>query len=262
MSHSDSQKKSYQRVVVTAGASGIGLAVAQEFLRQGAQVVICDVDKRRLATALEENAGLQGAIANVGDPQRVKQFFGEAIMTLGGIDVLVNNAGIGGPHNAIENIDYKDWDECIRINLSGMFYCVKQVIPLMKKQGTGCIINIATSSAKTGLPYRLPYVASKVGVLGLTYNLARELGEYGIRCNTVLPGLIDNPRGRLLVNKLSIKKNITSDAAEKEYLKYISLRSWIKPSDIADTVFFLASPQAKNITAQEIAVDGNIEWEQ
>jgi len=250
------------KVIVTAGASGIGLAVAQQFLSQGDQVWVCDVNQETLSQVLSENGGLQGAIADVGNPEQVEAFFAKALESMGGVDVLVNNAGIGGPRDAIEDIDYQAWDDCVRINLSGMFYCSKQVIPFMKQQKNGSIINISTTSAKTGLPNRLPYVASKVGVLGLTHNMARELGEYGIRCNAVLPGLMDNPRGRLLVDKLATKKGISTEEAEGEYLKYISLRSWIQPSDIADTVCYLASPQAKHITAQEIAVDGNIEWEQ
>ena len=251
-----------QRVIVTAGASGIGLAIAKKFLAQGAKVFICDVMQETLDTALLENPGMQGDLADVGNPQQVETFFNSAMTAMGGIDVLVNNAGIGGPRAKIEEIDYADWDKCIRINLSGMFYCVKQVIPVMKAQLSGCIINISTVSAKTGLPNRLPYVASKVGVLGLTHNLARELGEFNIRCNTVLPGLIDNPRGRLLVKKLANKKKFSVEEAEQEYLKYISLRTWIQPSEIADTAYFMASPAARHITAQEIAVDGNIEWEQ
>ena len=188
-----------QRVVVTAGASGIGLAIAQKFLSEGADVFICDIAAPALEAALAENPKLQGMLANVGDPSSVEAFFNKALATLGGIDVLVNNAGIGGPRANVEDIDYQDWDDCIRINLSGMFYCVIQVIPAMKAQGAGCIINISTSSVKTGLPNRLPYVASKVGVLGLSHNLARELGASNIRVNTILPGLMDNPRGRGLV---------------------------------------------------------------
>ncbi|MGX4675853.1 SDR family oxidoreductase [SAR92 clade bacterium H246] len=254
----DLQKK----VIVTAGASGIGLAVARSFLSEGAKVWICDVDQKTLDQVLSENKCLRGLVADVGRPEQVETFFTKSIESMGGVDVLVNNAGIGGPRDAIENIAYQDWDDCIRINLSGMFYCSKQVIPVMKQQQSGCIINISTTSAKTGLPNRLPYVASKVGVLGLTHNLARELGQYGIRCNTVMPGLMDNARGRMLVDKLAAKKSISQQEAEEEYLKYISLRSWIQPSDIAETVCYLTSPQAKHITAQEIAVDGNIEWEQ
>jgi len=251
-----------QRVIVTAGASGIGLAVAQQFLAQGAEVFICDVIQETLDTALSENARLQGALADVSDIEQVEAFFADAMRAMGGIDVLVNNAGIGGPQAKIEEIDYADWDACIRINLSGMFYCVKQVVPAMKAEGSGCILNISTTSARTGLPNRLPYVASKVGVLGLSHNLARELGEFNIRCNTILPGLMDNPRGRKLAQLLAEKKGITVEEGEQEYLQYISLRSWIKPSEIGDMAVFLASDAARHITAQEIAVDGNIEWEQ
>lgn len=250
------------KVIVTAGGSGIGLAITQKFLAQQAQVFICDVAAETLETALSENPGLRGELADVGDPEQVEPFFKRAISAMGGIDVLVNNAGIGGPRHAIEDIPYNEWDDCIRINLSGMFYCSKQVIPTMKAQGNGSIINISTVSAKTGLPNRLPYVASKVGVLGFSHNLARELGPFNIRCNTILPGLMDNPRGRLLVDKLAKAKGISTEEGEQEYLKYISLRTWIQPAEIADTAFFLASDAARHITAQEISVDGNIEWEQ
>ena len=254
--------KTTQRVIVTAGASSIGLAIAQKFLAEGAQVFVCDVMKENLDSALANNPGLQGALADVGNPEQVETFFHHAITTMGGIDVLVNNAGIGDPRAKIEDIDYSDWDDCMRINLSGMFYCVKQVIPTMKAQRSGSIINISTASAKTGLPNRLPYVASKVGVLGLSHNLARELGEFNIRCNTILPGLIDNPRGRHLVAKHAEEKGMSLEGAEQDFLKYISQRTWIQPSEIADTASFLASNAAQHITAQEIAVDGNVEWEQ
>lgn len=250
-----------QRVVITAGASGIGLAIARQFLQGGAQVFICDIDKSALEAAVNENHGLQGAVANVGHPESVEAFFKSALGALGGIDTLINNAGIGGPRAAVENIEYHDWDDCIRINLSGMFYCVKQAVPVMKQQGSGCIINISTSSAKTGLPNRLPYVASKVGVLGLSHNLARELGPDNIRVNTILPGLMDNPRGRALVANYAKENQIALEDAEQEFLKYISLKRWTQVEDIANTAYWLASDGASQITGQEIAVDGNCEWE-
>lgn len=251
-----------QRVVVTAGASGIGLAIAKAFLATGAQVFICDVSDTALDSALSNHPELQGAIANVGDPQSVEDFFKLSLAAMGGIDVLVNNAGIGGPRANIEDIEYQDWDDSLRINLSGMFYCIKQVIPSMKQQGSGCIINIATSSAKTALPQRLPYVASKVGVLGLSHNVARELGPFNIRCNSILPGKIDNPRGHALTERYAQEQGITFEQAEQHKQQFISMRCNIHPSEIGDTAVFLASDQAKHITAQEIAVDGNAEWEQ
>ena len=251
-----------QRVIITAGASGIGLAIAQKFLEQNAQVFICDVAEDILEKTLSENQGFQGSLTDVGNPQQVEVFFAEAIEAMGGVDVLVNNAGIGGPRSSVENIDYSDWDECIRINLSGMFYCAKQVIPFMKEKGSGCILNISTTSAKTGLPNRLPYVASKVGVLGLSHNLARELGPFGIRCNTILPGMIDNPRGQKLVELKAKERGVSLEQQEQESLRYKSMRTRIKPSEIGDVAVFLASDVASHITAQEIAVDGNSEWEE
>jgi len=250
-----------QRVVVTAGASGIGLAIAQTFLSEGAKVFVCDIAEAVLKTALTENPRLQGTLADVGDPQSVEAFFNTALSTLGGIDVLVNNAGIGGPRAMVEDLGYQDWDDCIRINLSSMFYCIKQVIPAMKAQGAGCILNIATTSAKTGLPQRLPYVASKVGVLGLSHNIARELGPFNIRCNSLSPGKIDNARGDALTERYAQEHSITFAEAESQRLQYISMRTKINPSEIGEMAVFLASEKASHITAQEIAIDGNAEWE-
>ena len=255
-------QRKLQRVVVTAGASGIGLAIAQAFIENGAQVFICDVESEILEKTLSQHQTLLGTIADVGVPGQVEAFMHQAQIAMGGIDVLVNNAGISGPKANVEDINDKDWDDCIRINLSGMFYCVKQAIPSMKAQGHGSIINIATTSAKTGLPQRLPYVASKVGVLGLTHNLARELGPFNIRCNSILPGKIDNERGNALTQRYAQEQGITVEKAESERLKYISMRNKVHPREIGDMAVFLASDKAKHITAQEIAVDGNSEWEQ
>jgi len=250
-----------KRVVVTAGASGIGRAIAERFLRENASVHVCDISEQFLSEAIQANPQLRGSVVDVSVSSQVEQFFQNAIKDLGGIDVLVNNAGISGPCAPVEAIDYADWDETIATNLSAMFYCVKQVVPTMKDQGSGCIVNISTSSAKTGLPGRLPYVASKVGVLGLTHNLARELGPFGIRCNAILPGLIDNPRGRALVTRLAENQGVNEAEAEEAFLSHISMRTWIQAAEIADTACFLSSEAARRITAQEIAVDGNVEWE-
>lgn len=250
-----------QRVVITAGASGIGLAIAEQFLAYGASVMICDIQQETIDQVCTAHPALKGCVADVGDPQQVADFISRAEVELGGIDVLINNAGIGGPSTSVEDIEYEEWDSCLRINLSGMFYCVKKVVPLMKSQGHGCIINISTASAKTGLPQRLPYVASKVGVLGLTHNLARELGPFNIRCNALLPGKIDNPRGNALTQRYADEHDVSFEEAEHLRLQYISMRSKVKPSEVGDMAVFLASNRAQHITGQEIAVDGNSEWE-
>jgi NAD(P)-dependent dehydrogenase (short-subunit alcohol dehydrogenase family) len=250
-----------QRVIITAGGSGIGRATAERFLASGARVHICDIDPAMLKEALDANPGLGGSVADVGKPAEVERMIGEALTRLGGCDVLVNNAGIGGPRAAIEDVSYEDWDRTVQVNLNGMFYCIKQVVPGMKAQGSGCIINISTGSARVGLPMRSPYVASKVGVLGLTYTLARELGPHNIRVNSILPGAIDNERGRNLVRRYGEERGMSFAEAEAHFLGYISMRTWIDPSEIGDTAVFLASHAGRHISGQHLGVCGNIEWE-
>ena len=250
-----------QRVIVTAGGSGIGRAIAERFLVSGAQVHICDVAPDILASAVGAHEGLRGSLADVGVPGDVERLVADAIGWMGGVDVLVNNAGIGGPRAALEDITYEDWDRTITVNLNGMFYCIKNVAPLMKAQKSGCIVNISTASAKVALPLRSPYVASKVGVLGLTHTVAREYGPFGIRCNSILPGLIDNERGRNILANHAKEKGVSFEEAEQNFLEFISLRAWIDPTEVGDLAVFLASPAGRHITGQDIGMDGNVEWE-
>ncbi|MEK9901396.1 MAG: SDR family oxidoreductase, partial [Rhodospirillaceae bacterium] len=204
---------------------------------------------------------VSGSLADVGVPEQVEALVADAVETMGGVDVLVNNAGIGGPNAALEDISYEDWDRTIGVNLNGMFYCIKNVAPHMKAQEAGCIVNISTASAKVALPQRSPYVASKVGVLGLTHTVAREYGPFGIRCNAILPGLIDNPRGRGIVARQAAERGISVEEREAEFLEFISLKCWIDPAEVGDLAVFLASDAGRHITAQEIGMDGNVEWE-
>jgi len=250
-----------QRVIVTAGGSGIGRAIAERFLSSGARVHICDIAPGTLDEALAAHDGLRGSVADVGVPADVEKLVAEAAGWMGGVDVLVNNAGIGGPRAALEDVSYEDWDRTIAVNLNGMFYCIKNVAPLMKAQNSGCIVNISTASAKVALPMRAPYVASKVGVLGLTHTVAREYGPFGIRCNAILPGLIDNERGRNILADHAREKGVDFADAEADFLEFISLRTWIDPAEVGDLAVFLASPAGRHITGQNIGMDGNVEWE-
>jgi len=249
------------RVIVTAGGSGIGRAIAEHFLASGASVHICDISQQALDDVLSSNPGMRGSIANVGKPAEVDSLFADATEWMGGLDVLVNNAGIGGPNAPVDEMEDDDWDLTIQINLNGAFYCAKRAARIMKQQESGCIINISSTSARTGLPNRAPYVASKVGLEGLTRNLARELGPFGIRCNAVLPGSMENERGQMLLQRTADAEGISVDEARARRMQYISMRTRIDPSEIADMAVILTTHPFRHVTGQLFSVCGNVEWE-
>ena len=251
-----------QTVMVTGGGRSIGRAVAERFHAAGARVHICCLTTESLEDVLGANPGMSGSIADVGSGQAVARWFDEGLAALGGLDVLVNNAGIGGPRAPIEEIEDDDWYRVIDVNLHGMFHCIKRAVPAMKARGGGAIVNISTASTRVGMPLRTSYVTSKCAVDGMTRNLARELGPFGIRCNAVLPGIIDNPRGRRLITQLADERGQTVEEAHERYVSFISTRSLITCEEVADAAFFLAQDAARNITGQLIGVCGNLEWEE
>ena len=248
-------------VLVTAGGSGIGLGIAKAFLAQGSTVYVCDISSEALHQASKENPGLKGIVADVGDHDNVARLFKEIDCDGVEVDVLVNNAGVAGPTAFAEDIHPEEWEKTINVNLNGMFYCIREALPAMKKRQSGVILNISSCSARVGMTRRLPYVASKVGVLGMNYALARELGRFNIRVNAILPGAVDRPRLRTLLNQYANEEGISETEAMEETLSYVSMRTCIDPSEIGDMAVFLASNAARHITGQAISVDGLIEWE-
>lgn len=251
-----------RRVLITAAASGIGRAIAERFHRDGHRVHVCDIDATALDGARRSLPGLTGTVTDVADAAQVDVLFAEALGALGGLDVLINNHGIAGPRGFIEDLADDEWDRCLRVNVTGMFHTIKRAVPLFKAQRAGVLLNLATTSARTFLPKRAAYVASKAAVLGLTRNCARELGPWNIRCNAILPGFIDNPRGRGVLARVAADKGVSVEALEEEALRFVSMRTWIEMSEIADLCAFLASDEARHISGQEVAVDGNVEWEE
>jgi NAD(P)-dependent dehydrogenase (short-subunit alcohol dehydrogenase family) len=251
-----------RRVLITAGAGGIGRAIADRFLRDGHQAHVCDIDSEALAATLAALPGLRGSVTDVGDSRQVEAMFAEAIGWLGGLDVLINNHGIAGPRGYLEDLDPAEWDRCIRVNLSGMFYTMKLAVPHFKRQRAGCIINLITTSVRTGLPQRAAYVAGKAGALGLTRNAARELGPWNIRVNAVLPGFMNNDRGRGVLARVARDKGVPLEVMEAEALRFVSMRTWIEMREVAAACAFLASDEASHISGQELGVCGNVEWEE
>jgi len=251
-----------KRVIVTGAGRGIGRATAERFLAAGAEVYACCVTQDSLDSLLSSNPRLKGCIADVGKIEDVARLFDGAKAHLGGLNILVNNAGIGDPRKPIEEVTDEEWRHAFAVNVDAMFYCIKRAIPLMKAAGGGSIVNISSASTRTGLPLRTPYITTKWAVEGLSANLARELGPHKIRCNSILPGIIDNPRGRRLVERLAAERGQTYDEAEAHYFGFVSTRNWIAPEEVADMAAFLVSDAARNITGQAIGVCGNLEWEE
>jgi len=237
------------------------MAIVSRFLSLGAEVFACDVDVSNLVLGGEHPA-LKTFCADASDESSVKVIFDEVTRQLGGLDVLVNNVGIAGPTTEPEHITLQEWNESLRINLTSHFLFARAAIPLMKAQGKGLIVNISSSSAKTGLPLRLPYVVSKGAVLSLTINLARELGPSGIRVNAILPGPIRGPRIERVIAAKAQSLKVSPSDYEQSMLRYISLRTMVDPDDVAAMIEFLSSKGGQKISGQMIGVDGNTEWEE
>jgi len=244
------------RVLVTAGGGGIGRATSAAFAQNGARVHICDIDAGALGESCEESGGT-GTLADVGDPDAVDALFDEALSGLGGLDVLVNNAGIAGPTARVEAVSTQEWRRTMDVNLAGQFYCVRRAVAPLTAAGGGSIVNISSTAGLYGFPFRTPYAASKWAVIGLTKSLAMELGEHNIRVNAICPGAIDNPRMHGVVAREAEAKGVSPDSILDAYVRMSSLRTLIDPKDIADTILFLASPAAHKISGQVLSVDGD-----
>ncbi len=248
-----------QRVIVTAGAQGIGKAIAKAFLESGAQVHVCDISAERLAVCKDTLPQLETHVADVSDPEQVAAFMTDAIDAMGGVDVLVNNAGIAGPGGPVETIDIAGWQQTLAVNLNGQFYCSQHVIPHMKAQNSGSIVNISTTAGLHGYPNRSPYCASKWAVIGLTKTLAMELGAFNVRANCICPGSINNARMDHVVQLDAAATGRTEAEVREKYYDQVSMRTFIEPEEIANMAVFLSSPLAPHISGQVISVDGNTE---
>lgn len=252
---------SQQNVIITAGASGIGYATLECFLETGARVAICDIDQQKLEEVKERYPDVMIARVNVAESEEVRTFVEDVASGFGSIDAVVNNAGIAGPTAAIEDIADEDWLPSFDVNIHGVFYLLRSVVPVMKAQESGAIINISTGSTFTLPLNRSPYIASKWAVEGLTRAAARELGPSNIRVNGIRPGVVDGERMRRVLAEIAKRDNTTIEALEEDMLGYVSMRTKVQPQDIGNMAVFLASDKAAHISGQLVAVDGNIEWE-
>lgn len=249
----------HKRVVITAAAQGIGRAMAEAFLAAGARVHICDLDAERLTAFSDAAPALGTTLADVAASDEVARLFAEAEDRLGGLDVLINNAGIAGPAGPIEDCALEDWRRTLAVGLDGAFHCLRQAVPLLKAAGAGSIINISSTAGLMGYPLRAPYTAAKWALVGLTKSLAVELGPFGIRVNAICPGSVDGPRMDSVIAAEAAARGRTPEQVRESYMRNVSLRTFIDARDIAETALFLASDAGAKISGQALAVDGHTE---
>lgn len=246
-----------RRVLITAGASGLGLEMARVFFDAGCRVMICDINASSLAAAQQELPGLISTEANVSDEQSVKALFATVQDKLGGLDILINNAGIAGPTGAVETLSKADWDQTLNVNITGQFLCAREAVPMLKKSKHGVMLNLSSAAGHLGFAGRTPYAASKWAVVGFSKSLAIELGPYGIRVNAILPGAVEGPRIRAVIAAKAKTLGVPEDEMGRRHEQQAVLGRMVTARDIANMALFAASDAAINVTGQELVVDGH-----
>jgi NAD(P)-dependent dehydrogenase (short-subunit alcohol dehydrogenase family) len=248
-----------QRVIVTAAAQGIGRVIADAFAAEGAVVRICDVAPAAVEDCRAAAPELGCAVVDLADPAATDAWLDAAIDELGGVDVLVNNAGTKGPTAFVEDITLDEWRSCLAVGLDAQFLCARRVVPIMKQQRSGSIVNMSSMAGVHGFGMRTPYAAAKWAVIGLTKSLAIELGPHGVRCNAICPGSVRGPRMDAVIAAEAELRGVTPQAVADEYVAGQSLKRFVEPEEVAALCLFLASPAASMISGQAIGVDGNTE---
>ena len=252
-------KQNRKVILITGAATGIGSSIAKSYIDEGHYVHICDYDKKRLQEFLDKNPNATGNLADVSNPDDVKDTFHIINNLYNKLNILINNAGISGESALTENISIEGWKQTINTNLNGMFYVTKLAIPLLKENKSASIINMSSTAGLLGVPMRSPYAASKWAVIGFTKTTAMELGPYGVNVNAICPGCVDGDRIERVINADARESGNTPDQIRDVYLRQSSMRKFMSKKDIADMVLFLTSSSGSKISGQAIAIDGHTE---
>jgi NAD(P)-dependent dehydrogenase (short-subunit alcohol dehydrogenase family) len=248
-----------RRVLVTAGAGGIGRAIAETFADAGARVHVCDVDAAALAGFRQARPEITYTVADVSELADVDRLFVDVRRELGGLDVLVNNAGIAGPTGKVEEISPADWNRCIAVDLNGMFYCTRLAMPMIKAAGGGSIINLSSAAGRLGFPLRSPYAAAKWGVVGFTASLAIEAGPDRVRVNCIQPGVVEGERIDRVAAAKAAALGISTDEMKHRMVHNVSMRTMVSAQDIANMALFLASDAGRHVSGQALSVCGDLQ---
>ncbi len=246
-----------QRVLITAGGSGIGKEVAKAFASSGARVCVCDMDPRALETAASEIPGLHTVVCDLSKRADIERMVGAAVEALGGLDVLVNNAGIAGPTAPVENADPDQWEEVITVNVLGTFRVTRLAIPHLKKSPAGSIVVMSSLGGRFGYPNRSAYSTSKMGLIGFAKTLSRELGADGIRVNAIAPGAVAGERIERVLQGRADAEHKTLEEVRTDAMRIQSLKRFVDPREIAALILFITSEAGKSISGQVLAIDND-----
>jgi NAD(P)-dependent dehydrogenase (short-subunit alcohol dehydrogenase family) len=246
-----------KKVLITAGASGIGREIARAFSAAGARVAVIDIDAAALEALQDELPALSTEICDLASLTQLELAVPRSIDALGGLDVLVNNAGIAGPTSRIEEMNPEDWDRCLEICLTGQFNCVRLAVPHLRNSKNASIVNISSAAGRLGFAMRTPYAAAKWGVIGLTKSLSIELGPDNIRVNAILPGLVAGDRQRRVLEAKAQQRGVSYAEMERTAFSYTSIKDYVTPEQIADQILFMCSPRGRTISGQAISICGD-----
>ena len=251
-----------KRIVISAGASGIGLATAKVCLSRGAYIYICDINDKSLKKLNKhplKNKRLFVYQCDASNEEQVSLFFNKVKKKTKKIDALINNVGIAGPTGSLEKLKSKDWEKTLHVDVNSHFYFTKKAIPLIKKSKNGSIINISSTAGILGFPLRSPYAASKWAIIGVTKTLAMELGRFNIRVNAVCPGTIKGDRMKRVIRDKAKFTKVSTKSIEKDFISMSSMKKWIMEEDIGKMCSFLISDDSSKVSGQVISVDGHTE---
>jgi len=248
-----------QRVLVTAGGSGIGREIARAFVDTGAKVCVCDIDEAALKTAAKDIPSLITTVCDVSQREDIEPMVADSVDSLGGLDVLVNNAGISGPTAPVAEMDPDAWEKVMQVDLTGTFNVTRLAIPHLKKSNAGVIITMSSVAGRFGYANRSPYCTAKWGLIGFTKTLSIELGAYGIRANAILPGAVGGARIEKVFEGRAQATHKPLNEVRKEAMAAQSIKRLVDPKDIAALAVFLASDAAKSISGQMLPIDNDMQ---
>ncbi|MEZ4615871.1 MAG: SDR family oxidoreductase [Caldilineaceae bacterium] len=247
------------RVIITAAATGIGRVITETLLAAGARVHVCDINREALASLQTIHSAVTTTVADVADPTQVDQLFADAQTALGGLDILINNAGIAGPTGPVETLSLEAWETTLAVNITGQFLCTQRAVPMIKAAGGGLIVNLASAAGVFAFPNRTPYAASKWAVVGFTKSLAMELGPHNIRVNAICPGLVEGERIDRVIAAKAEAEGRSLDETRTQITRQNSMRTFVTAQDVANMILFLASSAGSKISGQALQIDGNTE---